>query len=785
MFAASPVVRKEIRDFTGQIPGAGITTGAAVIKAAKGAVNKPVLCVSVDDLYQNFGTPDPAISDALECLTPFLRVAPCYVMRVDNGSKYSHSSIYNLQDFNEGESIADTYDSFFPAGTLTHNVADTMMAGGFEDGQISVQILEIQGAVITSNALEVEYSMGGGAAAVTVTTNYATSSAATLAAFAAAIQTSLRSNVDNRITVSLVTEATTQGSNYIRIVAPQGVDLPIFSEFTLTGGDTQVDVIYWPEAKLLDVFALTPGVHGDDVGYRIRDVKYSNPASAKIALSGFMATGHTFSATLNGVSLSAPVSYATSHKATMDAIILALRNKFGPLGYFFRFGSQTWDNALGTNPSSAAVTDLEIHVRYMHFGSDLVASVAMGGSTPPTATVTYPTQESAYISSFTFEVFIRSDSSAPVESFNVTLQERIDGNGRQTNIESVINDSELASKYIRVKQAPYTKYAKNGIVRLGGSWRDSAKTTFDVHTSIQWLANGTDGGAISDALIASAWDTFLDTTRYNVKLLINCGYASDTVHRKMLEVAKTRRDSFALLDVPQTAQKTAALREYRQFTLAADNSYGTIISPYIKITSKYSPNGRFIPPSGDIAAQIAFNDRNKMWEDPSGLNRGVMDRAVDVQEDYTKADLDLLCPLGISPIIRHRGGQIVFWDAKTLQVQESALSILPIRRTLSEIETAIGVYLENFLKRPANANTRFNITQRINMYLEPIKQGEGLSFYLVKCDGDNNKEADEAVGRINLDILLIFVQPTREIVLRTNVADGQITIQEIIRQLAA
>jgi len=253
----------------------------------------------------------------------------------------------------------------------------------------------------------------------------------------------------------------------------------------------------------------------------------------------------------------------------------------------------------------------------------------------------------------------------------------------------------------------------------------------------------------------------------------------------MLEVAKTGRDCFALLDAPQTAQKTAALREYRQFTLAADNSYGTICAPYIKVTSKYSPNGRFIPPSGDIAAIIAFNDRNKMWEDPSGLNRGIMDRAVDVQEDYTKADLDLLCPLGISPIIKHRGGSIVFWDAKTLQVQESALSILPIRRTLSEIETAVGIYLENFLKRPANANTRFNITQRINMYLEPIKQGEGLSFYLVKCDGDNNKEADEAVGRINIDILLIFVQPTREIVLRTNVADGQITIQEIVRQLAA
>lgn len=783
MFAPSPVVTKEIRDLTGQVPGAGISVGAAVIKSSKGQVGEAVLCTSVDDFYEKFGTPDPSISDAHECLTPFLRVAPCYVVRADNGSKYSSSSLYNLQDFNEGESIGSEYDSFFPAGTLTYTAPAALLSGGYENGGLETQVIEIQDSLVTSNALAAVYSLGGGASNVTVTTNYATSSAATLAAFATALQTSLRTNVNANISVAVVSETTTQGSNYVRIVAPQGVDLPILT-VTLTGGSTQAAVFYWPEPKLFDVIAISPGTWGDDVGYRVRDVKYGDPAASKISLSGFMATGHTFSATLNGVAMDDAVTYATSHKATMDAIMLALRTQFAPLGYQFRFGGQTWDNALGNSPATAGVNELEIHVRYTQYGENITATVTMGGSTPPTATVTVLTLGAAFTSEFTFEVFLRADSSSPVETYRVTLQDRIDGSGNQTNIESVINDGPNKSKYLRIVQPTVTKFAKNGIVHFGGAFRDSGKSVFDVHTSIQWLGNGAEGSAVSDAIISSAWDTFLDTTKYNVRILINCGYSSDVVHRKMLEVAKTRRDAFALLDVPANSQSVAALREYRSFTLGSDNSYGTLLAPYIKVVSKYSPLGRFIPPSGDIAAKYASNDI-RIWEDVSGPQLGGMDRAVDVQVNYSKAELDLLCPIGISPVIKHRGGNILFWDAKTLQRAESVLSITPVRRTLSLIETDMAIFLESYLKRPANANTRYLITQKLNMYLEQFKQGGALSFFLVKCDGDNNKAADEQVGRINLDVLLVFVLPAREIVLRTNVVDGEVTIQEVIRQLAA
>lgn len=776
-FAPSPVVSKEIRDLGNRVPGPGASIGAAVIKAKKGRVNEAVLCISPDDFYEQYGLDDPSVSDAHEMLAPYLKVAPCYVLRVDNGSKYSVSSLYNFQDYNTGEVIGSTYDSFFPAATHNFSPVAAFLSGGYEDGAVSVQMLEVQAALVASNQIAITYSPGGGSN-VTVTTTYASSSAATLTAFALALQTSLRTNLGNaEITVDVLTVATTNNSVYIRIASPQGVELPIFTGFAVTLGVSQAVVKYWPEPNLLSVYGISPGAWGNDVGYRIRDVSYGNGAVRKIVLSTFLATGHTINISVNGTPLDSVVTYATSHKLTMDALMTALRAKFGPFGFLFKFGNQTWDNALSGSPSSAGTSELEINIRSTKFNEDFTASATMGGSTPPTATSSLVLAHSPFTSEFTLEVYLREDTSSPVESWRVTLQNRVDGNGVQTNVETVVNDGDRKSKYIRVVQAAHTKFDTSGVVRFAGSWRDNGKSIFDVHTAIQWLGSGADGSAITDGQVVTAWSQFEDTTKYEIRNLINCGFTSAAVQLKMLEVAKTRRDCFAWLDCPSNMQKATALREYRNFILGADNSYGTIVAPYIKVVSANSPAGRFIPASGDIAAKAALLDRTKMWQSPAGLERGVVDRAVDLKENYIKSELDLLCPIGISPIIKKQGS-IVLWDAKTLQRKESPLSIVSIRRTLSEIERVVANFLDRYLQEPANANTRYKINQKIDQYLEPIFQGEGLSFKLVKCDGDNNDEADEQAGRINVDIYLVFVQPAREIKLRTLVGDGKISFQE-------
>jgi len=780
----SPVVIPSIIDMTGGVPGPGATIAAAVFKSNKGRVNEPVLCTSAEQFIAEFGTPVESVSDAHEMLQPYLRTAPVWALRVDNGSKYSHASLYNLQDYNSGETVSTTYDSFFPAASLDASAAAAFLTGGYEDGEFGIQVIEFQGALIASNVLTAEYSIGGGASAITVSVTYATSNAATLAAFATALQTSLRTNVGNaNITVDVLTVSTTNSSGYIRIMSPQGVDLPILSEVEITLGVSQAVVLYWPEPKLFDIFAISPGVWGDDVGYRVRDIKYGSPAASKVTLAGFLTTSNTANISINGVALSSAVTYDTSHKATMDLLMAALRAKFGPLGYYFKFGAQTWENALGTSPSASGVNELEIHVRSTHFGEDFTLTAAMGGGASA-ATITALAAATTPTGEFTLEIFLREDSSSPVESHTVTIHERVDGNGYQTNIENVINEGPNASRYVRVVQPSYSKYLSSGIAHLRGSWRDSAKTILDMHSTVQWLGNGAAGSAVTDTMIATAWDTFLDKTRYNVKILINCGYSNVTVHKKMLEVAKTRRNCTAFLDAPVASQATSALMEYRNFILGVDNSYGTLVSPNIKTVSQYSPGGRFIPPSGHFAAQAAANDHNNaIWRSFAGLNYGILDGITDTYVDYSKSDLDLLCPIGISPIII-KNGAVLIWDLRTLQRRQSALSSLPVRRIVSEVEDVISKHCESFLQDPTDSNTRFKLVQGIETYLRQIQIGRGIKFFFVKSDTDNNKEADEAVGRINVDIYIHFIQAAREIRLRTIIIDGTVTFQELGRQAA-
>jgi phage tail sheath protein FI len=210
--------------------------------------------------------------------------------------------------------------------------------------------------------------------------------------------------------------------------------------------------------------------------------------------------------------------------------------------------------------------------------------------------------------------------------------------------------------------------------------------------------------------------------------------------------------------IAPSAQTTAEEFSRRQL----DNNYSATYFPDVSITDPVNGDRRvFVPASVAAIGALAFNDSvSYPWFAPAGFNRGALGFVNNVKSRLTAADRDELYDARINPIATFPDGGFVIFGQKTLQMGQSALDRVNVRRLLLELKRVVGGIAEKLLFEMNNSVTRSRFINLVSPRLGLIQSQAGIESFRVVMDDTNNSPRDVEENRLNGKIIVV---PTRAI----------------------
>lgn len=211
------------------------------------------------------------------------------------------------------------------------------------------------------------------------------------------------------------------------------------------------------------------------------------------------------------------------------------------------------------------------------------------------------------------------------------------------------------------------------------------------------------------------------------------------------------RDLTGMTATVATAVSTAA---------PLDSSYSAVYFPWVKVRDLGSPKDVFVPASVVVPAVYAYNDRVAAeWFAPAGLNRGVVG-ATDAYIRLSKADRDALYAGRVNPIAKFPNSGVVIWGQKTLQVKDTALNRINVRRLLINLRTYISGVANNYVFENNTTVTRNKLVNAITPYMENVQTRQGLYAFRVQIDDTLN--TNDVIDRNQL-VGKIYISPAKGI----------------------
>jgi len=213
----------------------------------------------------------------------------------------------------------------------------------------------------------------------------------------------------------------------------------------------------------------------------------------------------------------------------------------------------------------------------------------------------------------------------------------------------------------------------------------------------------------------------------------------------LLSIANQRKDCVAFIGPHRgnvvgesnTTTQTTNLIQY--FSSLTSTSYGVFDSGYKYTYDRFNNKFRYIPCNGDIAGLTCRTGILAYpWFSPAGQQRGIINNAVKLAYNPSKAQRDQLYPLRINSVITQPGiGTLLFGD-KTALGYASAFDRINVRRLFLTVEQALQKAAEAQLFELNDEITRANFKNIVEPYLRDVQAKRGLYGFLVVCDTSNN-----------------------------------------------
>jgi phage tail sheath protein FI len=238
--------------------------------------------------------------------------------------------------------------------------------------------------------------------------------------------------------------------------------------------------------------------------------------------------------------------------------------------------------------------------------------------------------------------------------------------------------------------------------------------------------------------------------------------AGGSLTQRLLDMCSTRADAFGIIDIADTTATGAglALSVVNAQTEAAKytSNYGATYYPWVRINDIDNDKLVWVPPSVAVMGAFAFNDRvAQPWFAPAGFNRGGLDEVLEVRRRLTQGQRDDLYTNNVNPIATFPGQGIVVFGQKTLQVKQSVLDRINVRRMMIEVRKTIAGFSRLFIFEPNSVATRERLLTQVNDYLSSVQAANGVNEFRAVLD-----ETTTTPDLIDRNIIKgkIFLKPT-------------------------
>jgi phage tail sheath protein FI len=228
-------------------------------------------------------------------------------------------------------------------------------------------------------------------------------------------------------------------------------------------------------------------------------------------------------------------------------------------------------------------------------------------------------------------------------------------------------------------------------------------------------------------------------------------------------------DRVAIID-PLPDLKPQQVRHWRVDEARFDSKYAALYYPWVKVWDPATSATVLVPPSGHMAGIWARNDETR------GVHKApaneVIRGPVSLATQITKAEHDLLNPLGVNCLRAFPGRGLRVWGARTLCTTDPAWRYLNVRRLFNYLEESILDGTQWVVFEPNDDALWARIRRTVASFLvNEWRKGAlfGLTpdeaFY-VKCDRETNPAEGIDAGQVICQIGVAPTKPAEFVVFR-------------------
>ena len=264
--------------------------------------------------------------------------------------------------------------------------------------------------------------------------------------------------------------------------------------------------------------------------------------------------------------------------------------------------------------------------------------------------------------------------------------------------------------------------------------------------------------------------TFSNPEAVNINLFVTPGIDAvnhgDLVGSAIEMIEYNRADSLYIcttpdyqMFVPSTTNPTDLIypQEAVDSLTDIDSNYTATYYPWILVKDSVNNTQIYLPPTGEVVKNLALTDNIAFpWFAAAGYTRGIVN-AIKARKKLTQEDRDVLYQGRINPIATFSDVGTVIWGNKTLQVAQSALDRINVRRLLLQARKLISAVSVRLLFEQNDQKVRQDFLNAVNPILDAIRRDRGLYDFRVTVSSDAaDLDRNQLTGKI-------YIKPTKSL----------------------
>lgn len=165
-----------------------------------------------------------------------------------------------------------------------------------------------------------------------------------------------------------------------------------------------------------------------------------------------------------------------------------------------------------------------------------------------------------------------------------------------------------------------------------------------------------------------------------------------------------------------------------------DSNYSCTYYPWVKYLDVDNNQYIYLPATKDVVRNFAQTDNQAYpWFAPAGVNRGQVD-CVRAHFITKLADEDVLYDGRINPIKTFAQDGPRIWGQRNLQINESQLNRIAVRRLLLRLRKLIAISCIGLIFEPNDATTKQSFISTVTPILDSVRSNRGISDYRIEVN---------------------------------------------------